>query len=277
MNAIRWCDVTNPVGIRGCSAISPGCAHCYAAAMAYRLGAMSSPPLGYLPEMTYIGRDGVARWTGVVHADAELLRHDLARLPKRKPTLVFPSMVDPFHGAIPVDHLDDALYEFAQRPHLRLQLLTKRAHRLLGYANRRRAPLPPGTWIGVTCEDQKRANERIPLLLRAAEILRPAVTFLSVEPLLERVNLRLCDEFPVDGGCYEDARHHIGLVIVGGESGPRARPCDVDWIVDVVWQCKNAGVPVMVKQLSPPIGADVARWPTDLRPYYDRPKEVFGE
>jgi len=230
--------------------------------MAHRLGSMASPPLGYLPEMTYIGRDGVARWTGVVHADAELLRHDLARLPKRKPTLVFPSMVDPFHGAIPVDHLDNVLNEFAQRPHLRLQLLTKRAHRLLGYANRRRAPLPPGTWIGVTCEDQKRANERIPLLLRAAEILRPAVTFLSVEPLLERVDL------------YLD-RQRVGLVIVGGESGPRARPCDVDWIVDVVWQCKNAGVPVMVKQLSPPIGADVARWPTDLKVYYSRPSEIF--
>src|SRR3990172_3270933 len=127
MHSIRWTDITNQCGIRGCSQASPGCQFCYSAAMAHRLGSMASPPLGYRPDMTRLDHDGTAHWSGIVRADSVLLEHDLARLPRRKRKFVFPSMVDPFHESVPFEHIDDALFKFGQRPHLRLQLLTKRA------------------------------------------------------------------------------------------------------------------------------------------------------
>lgn len=101
------------------------------------------------------------------------------------------------------------------------------------------APLP-NVWLGVSVENQATADERIPLLLQT-----PAgVRFLSVEPLLGPVNLMGRGRYLAHVG-----EHGIGWVIIGGESGPGARPCDLAWIRSVVAQCKAAGVPVFVKQL----------------------------
>lgn len=132
------------------------------------------------------------------------------------------------------------------------------------------APLP-NVWLGTSVEDQAAADTRIPQLLMCPA----AVRFLSVEPLLGPVDLDFC-------GCprIHAGGHLSGLdwVIVGGESGPGARPCDVEWVRSIVRQCKAAGVPVFVKQLGAKPsdgnegiklrsrkGSDPSEWPEDLR------------
>ena len=159
----------------------------------------------------------------------------------------------------------------------------------------------PNVWLGASVEDQARADERIPHLTRCPA----AVRFLSCEPLLGPVYLKLNHEvltdmmdssgrrdssrvgrYPFPGLAPEyrtRRRHALGWVIVGGESGAKSgvRPCSVDWIRGIVHQCKEAGVPVFVKQLGAKAfegvvdgpflllndrkGGDPAEWPEDLR------------
>jgi len=116
----------------------------------------------------------------------------------------------------------------------------------------------PNVWLGVSVEDQKTADERIPLLLKTPAAIR----FLSIEPLLGRV------EFSVVSG-RADAVSQLGRralagidwVIVGGESGPKSRACELGWILSIVKQCQATGVPVFVKQLGArPIAADGLTW-----------------
>jgi len=151
-------------------------------------------------------------------------------------------------------------------------------------------PLFPyeNVWLGVSCEDQATADERIPLLLQTPA----AVRFVSAEPLLERVRLDsylgACNcRVQAEDGAGIHASHcratkpRIDWVIVGGESGPKARPCDADWIRDIVIDCQRAEVPCFVKQLGAnwilagfdihgPLlrdrkGGDPDEWPADLR------------
>ncbi len=162
--------------------------------------------------------------------------------------------------------------------------------------------MPSNVWFGTSVEDQKTAGERIPHLLSVPA----AVRFLSMEPLLGPVDLERVQwpgKHRVDvlrrgawdaPGCFPGFTNHsdmsgIDWVIVGGESGPGARPCNVEWIRDIVHQCKAAGVPVFVKQLGAkpvwnhivpgcsvrelleplslknPKGGDMSEWPEDLR------------
>lgn len=124
---------------------------------------------------------------------------------------------------------------------------------------------PRNVWLGVSVEDQKTADERIPLLLATPAAIR----WISAEPLLGSINLRnVYDKWHNFGGELDtlrgiDTKHQCDLtgkldwVVVGGESGPRARPCDIAWIRSIVDQCRAAGVPVFVKQLGAvPIVAD---------------------
>lgn len=117
---------------------------------------------------------------------------------------------------------------------------------------------PANVWIGTTVENQKRADERIPLLLQ----IPAKVRFLSVEPMLERVNLKyvslpnggflnaLTGEHGVENGYYvEPNERRVNWVIYGFESGPNARPGNIEWIRSGVQRCKAAGIPVFVKQL----------------------------
>jgi len=140
---------------------------------------------------------------------------------------------------------------------------------------------PPNVWIGTSVEDQQRADERIPKLLK----IPAKVRFLSIEPMLGPIQI------PEDWLCHDlKCCHAMGIdwVIVGGESGPKARPCNIGWIRSIVRQCKDAGVPCFVKQLGSnpiivgvdgpdgcdklmryrvahPKGGDPAEWPDDLR------------
>lgn len=293
MSAIQWTEHTNPGGIRGCSPASEGCANCYAQAMANRLIEMGDKK-GYTPDLIRIsgkGKNAKAVWSGVVRSNIVLMEQDLARLPKKKPTMVFPSMVDPFHPKVPFRHLDHLFLWFVMNPHLTLQLLTKRPDRMAEFdemLRKRGASWPDNIWAGTSCENQKWFNRRI-IHLHA---LRAKVKFLSLEPLLGPLDVEWPDEvnpakYCCDGrecGCRglpvdPPLVHGINWVIVGGESGPRARRCNVDWIMSVVRQCREWSVPVFVKQLGafPMVddstvlrlqdskGGNMDEWPEDLR------------
>ena len=123
----------------------------------------------------------------------------------------------------------------------------------------------PNVWLGVSVEDQDTADERIPPLLQTPATVR----FLSCEPLLEDVTIFSLDG-PID--VPDGMRSPLDWVIVGGESGPGARPCDVAWIRSIVQQCKATKVSVFVKQLGARHlklrdrkGGDPTEWPDDLR------------
>ena len=286
---IQWTERSwNPV--RGCSRVSPGCQHCYAERMAARnLPGMKSPTTG--ESFAIINGNG-PHWTGKVELIPNMLDVPLKR---RKPTLWFVnSMSDLFHEDLPDADIDRVRHVMVSCPQHTFQILTKRPARMLEYMRfherwrslsdegyvREGGTLPqpgpsfptPNIWLGVSVEDQQRADERIPLLLQTPAAIR----FLSVEPLLGPVDL---ESFPLK---TLDAGENPGIdwVIVGGESGPGARPMHIEWPRSIVAQCKAAGVPVFVKQMGTNCvdrlgkingamfdrkGGNLEEWPKDLR------------
>lgn len=206
---IEWTEATwNPV--TGCDKVSPGCAHCYAERMAMRLQAMGQP--NYANGFT-------------------LATHDRAvDLPLRwkKPRRVFVnSMSDLFHVDVPTAFIA-RVFETMRRAHWHeYQVLTKRSERVLELNGI--LPWAPHIWMGVSVENAR--------FLRRIDDLRAtaaSVKFLSLEPLL--------------GPLSSLDLRGIDWVIVGGESGPRARPMDPAWVVDIRDQCADAGVPFFFKQ-----------------------------
>jgi protein gp37 len=277
--SIEWTDATwNP--IRGCSRVSPGCENCYAERTAARFGGKGLAYEG----LATIGKNG-PRWTGKV----KLVREHLADpLRWRRGRRIFVnSMSDLFHESLSFETVAAIFGVMAAAPHHTFQVLTKRPERMAAWFAwhaeevRRRdlryerwrvcedaalehiedlpaigclQPWPlPNVWLGTTVEDQARADERIPHLLRTPA----AVRFLSCEPLLEAISFRpRCDTLHEKLDALEsgDASRPamldgIDWVIVGAESGPGARLFDLAWARSIVEQCKTAGVPVFVKQL----------------------------
>jgi protein gp37 len=206
---IEWTESTwNPV--TGCSKISSGCLNCYAERMARRLQAIGLA--------TYAKGFSVA-----IHEEA-------LELPTRwrKPRMIFVnSMSDLFHEDVPEAFVRRIFDVMTKTPRHRYQILTKRAEQLSRLAPS--LPWQENIWMGVTVEDG-RYMDRIDHLRK----IRAAVKFLSLEPLLGPVaNLKL------DG---------IDWVIVGGESGPGARPLNASWVVDIKEKCRKGGVPFFFKQ-----------------------------
>lgn len=262
--SIEWTDETwNPV--RGCSRVSAGCDHCYAMGQARRFDHPGGPYEG----LTRSGTRGVD-WSGRVRLVPQVLK---APFRWRKPRRVFVnSMSDLFHTMVPDLFIDRvfAVMMIADRHHF--QVLTKRPDRMLSYvrdldwsagghpsygnaavarsmylAGHVELPLP-NVWLGVSCEDQATADERIPLLLQTPA----AVRFVSCEPLLGPIDLsRYLFASGADG---EPAPRNepplpcLHWVIVGGESGPKARPMHPDWARSLRDQCVAAGVPFLFKQ-----------------------------
>jgi len=272
---IEWTDDTwNP--LRGCTRVSPGCGGpgnqggCYAEKIAARF---SDPGQAYHGLAVRTSKGG--RWTGKV----ALAEHLLTRpLKWRRPRRIFVnSMSDLFHESVPDEWIDRVFAVMALAPQHEFQVLTKRAARMRRYFERydaahddncadfvanaaRKAgatlmmcrdarervlddwPLP-NVWLGVSVEDQGRADERIPHLLATPA----AVRFLSCEPLLGPVDLGQClPEFERIGWItYLD---HLDWVIAGGESGPGARPMHPDWARSLRDQCAAVGVPFFFKQ-----------------------------
>lgn len=264
--SIEWCtDTWNPV--RGCSRVSEGCRNCYAERMAARnLPEMRSPTTGN--PFAVRGSDG-PHWTGVVELIPEKLDEPLHW---RKPRRVFVnSMSDLFHEALRDEAIDRMFGVMAQAPQHTFQILTKRPERMPGWFKgidpdqarmssrllRIAAGVPwplPNVWLGVSVEDQATADERIPLLLQTPAAKR----FISLEPQLAPVDLAAW--LPICADCNRHrgkptapiTHHHppaLDWVIVGGESGPGARPFDVEWARSTVRQCREAGVACFVKQL----------------------------
>jgi protein gp37 len=206
---IEWTQATwNPV--TGCSKVSAGCKNCYAERLATRLQAM-----------------GNGRYRNGFRVT---LHPHLLELPKRwrKPRLIFVnSMSDLFHEDVPLEFIAQVFATMHQCPHHRFQILTKRSARLRQVAYE--LPWPPNLWMGVSVED-KQVLHRVQDLREVPAVVR----FLSCEPLLGPL-----DELPLDG---------IHWVIVGGESGPGARPMRAEWVLSIYRQCRKVGVPFFFKQ-----------------------------
>lgn len=221
---IEWTDATwNPV--TGCSKVSPGCERCYAERLSHRFGWTTKP------------------WTAP-HA-AENVQLDRLRVMQplhwRKPRRIFVnSMSDLFHDQVPDAFLAEVFATIQSAPRHLFQVLTKRPARMQAWMLDPPQSLlqpdgagwpPPNLWLGVSVEDQRRANERIPLLLQTPAVVR----FVSCEPLLGPLDLT-------------PWLHRLDWVIVGAESGPGARPMDDAWVRALRDQCQAAQVAFWFKQ-----------------------------
>ncbi len=337
---IEWTDATwNP--IVGCDVVSPGCTNCYAMKMAARIEAMQ--PGSHYAGTTMPTKAG-ALWTGkVALAPDHILTQPLRW---NKPRKIFVnSMGDLFHESVPDAWIDRVFAVMALAPQHTFQVLTKRSARMREYVSEVREtwchhgpPTPgseriheaalaitgeewlpeatpstwplPNVWLGVSTEDQRRADERIPDLLATPADVR----FISAEPQLGPIDLERVGTIhsirhalpgiveweekgrPALGdgsisGVQIDAvgaggssitffqtPDHMGgftassprkwprldLVIVGGESGPRARPMHPDWARSIRDQCAAAGVPFFMKQMGGPRKSSMSPIPDDL-------------
>ena len=296
---IEWADATVNA-INGCSLASPGCTNCYAMKQAHRVEIRRG--------LTQPSKGGMV-WTGEVRFAADQLLKPLVW--KRPRRIFWNAHGDTFHPAVPDEWIDQVVATAAETPQHIHMILTKRSDRMRDYFTRLPeridawdcnagldfVALPlPNLWLGVSVEDQTRADERIPDLLATPA----AVRFISAEPLLGPIDLtrimeagaeecfhhvklepisfegRVCTEGRsslnaltghywgedlIDGqwegwvdyhqspGFGEPGYHKpLDWVIVGGESGPGARPMHPDWARSLRDQCAAAGVPFHFKQ-----------------------------
>ena len=269
--AIEWCDSTvNPTtGCGGCELWSRYGSNrtCYAGNLHTNRLAKSLPNL-YAPDFTEVrlapGRmAAAAQWSDLRGTN----RPDKPWLNGQPRTIFVGDMGDVFSRSVPDDYLFSEVFWAPRSPkgwrHYWL-VLTKRASRAAAFSREFDTPYaryswPENVWLGVSVTSQ--ATVRRATIL--AESAVAPVKFLSIEPLLGWVHLST------------DTTKEIGWVIVGGESGPNARPCNVDYVRRIVSQCQDDGVPVFVKQLGSnprgvsPLrdraGGDPSEWPDDLR------------
>src|SRR5579885_2928969 len=318
---IEWTDATwNP--IRGCSRVSEGCRNCYAEKVAYRFSGTGRPYEGLVrvnaagerkPEwngqVRFIEKHLLdpLKWGGQLKEEWGVLGGEMRERPRR---IFVNSMSDLFHENVPDEWIDRIFAVMALCPQHIFQVLTKRPQRMLEYLSSldfeqdrhpwgkaatslgvspcaesmiEDAAFPlPNVWLGVSVEDQKAADERIPLLLQTPA----AVRFISAEPLLgpidltkiyepepdmlygvrwwrtclERGDIWQCDDEGFIASSDGPFRDRIDWVIVGGESGPGARSCNLSWLKSIVDDCAAAKVPCFVKQL----GAHPVQTPSKL-------------
>lgn len=206
---IEWTDKTwNP--ITGCTRFSAGCAHCYAETMSRRLHAMGVKK--YMNGFNLTLHEGC-------------LKEPFAW--KKAHNIFVCSMSDIFHEDVPFEFVDKIMHTILQTPQHRYQILTKRAERMKEYFSMRQ--IPANVWLGVTVE-AKNTLFRIDYLRN----LQATVKFLSCEPLLEDLG-----ELNLNG---------IDWVIVGGESGPQARPMKETWVLNIRKQVEEQGIRFFFKQ-----------------------------
>ncbi|MCC4299348.1 DUF5131 family protein [Aurantimonas coralicida] len=277
---IEWTDATWNV-ITGCSVVSPGCTNCYAMKLA-------GTRLRNIPSRAGLTRDSKAGpvWNGTIRFNEEWLDQPLRW---RRPRMIFVcAHGDLFAEGVTDDMLDQVFAVMALAPQHVFQVLTKRPVRMRDYLRTRagdwmlhwpdaarkagallgdmrtikelRLPLP-NVWLGVSVEDQRRADERIPILLDTPA----AVRWISAEPLLGPVDLTSIDTgsgwvdslqsyihypMPSDGHFRNEPIDwpHLDWIVAGGESGPSARPMHPEWVRSIRDQCAAAGVPFLFKQ-----------------------------
>ena len=265
---IAWTDETRNVSV-GCSEVSEGCAACYAAGVAHR--GMQEAHRGLTLKLP--GRP--VQWNGTVRLLPERIDSlDVGPKPKR---VFVNSMSDLFHNTVPYEFVEQVVDRMGDLRHHQFQVLTKRPQRMADLMDRYYdcdhggnsylgacpfcAP-HPNLWLGVSVESPKWAWR-----IRWLRKTPAAVRFVSWEPTLappRRVDLAPSDGLP-----------GVDWVIFGGESGPRARPCDPGWIREGVAICRDLGITPFVKQLGTvwafehllgrTNGDDPDTWPEDLR------------
>lgn len=305
---IEWADHSwSPW--RGCTKVSPGCANCYAETLSKRNPAVLGQWGKGKPRVLAKNWNDPMRWN---REAAEDLRCDVCGATREDDLVnadgfcgqcehhawpearrVFPSLCDWLDDEVPIEWLARFLTLIHSTQNLDWLLLTKRpenfGNRLLLAAQEitdcapdvalwlalwRRGQPPANVWFGVSVEDKIRADERIPILLQIPAVVR----WLSLEPLLGPVDLTEA------GSKVFAAWSKLHWLVIGGESGHGARPCNVEWVRSLKDQGKHAGVPVFVKQLGAnphcdcgelpaggnaemmhPKGGDPSEWPADLR------------
>jgi len=224
---IEWCEETwNP--ITGCSKISAGCANCYAERMSKRLAGRYGYPKEDPFKVTF-------------HPD---------RLEQpfhwKKPRRIFVcSMGDLFHDDVKDCDINSVFLKMLNCDRHTYIILTKRPERMkdfvsIGTGWRGRME---NVWLGVTAENQKTADERIPILLD----IPAAVRFISVEPMLSEIDLKL-HSYAQSGSMHSTRRVFLNWIIAGTESGPKKRPAKTKWIRSLKDQCVSAGIPFFLKQ-----------------------------
>jgi protein gp37 len=220
--SIEWTDCTwNPVA--GCSILTAGCTNCYAMRMAARLDSMGVAKYKGLTRKT--GKRYV--WTGRIRLDKETLAVPLSW---KKPRKIFVnSMSDLFHDDVPANFVERVWSVMAETPRHTYQILTKRPSRMRSIIGQEKLPVLPNVWLGTSIEDAR-------VLSRLDELrdTPAAVRFVSFEPLLGSVaSADLTD---------------IHWAIVGGESGPRARPMEERWVEEIQSICTDADTAFFFKQ-----------------------------
>ena len=259
---ISWTDYTWNV-VTGCTKVSQGCKNCYAETIANRF------------------------WKDRKFTDVKYHPERLGQLYRlRKPRMIFVnSMSDLFHDKVPAGVIIDIFDAIANNDQHTYQILTKRPQRMqeliseyMGWVMGQK-----NIWLGVSVEDQKTVDERIPSLLQTPA----AVRWISVEPLLEHIELRdgyksigaICSSCTGEGHyhdnfntpcpeCKQTGKHTpIDWVVVGCESGPKKRECKIEWVEDIVNQCKRAKIPVFVKQIqiNGKVERDIDNFPKGLQ------------
>lgn len=274
---IQWTDFTaNPFKlelpdgkrVNACVKVSPGCRGCYAESIVRHFWPRTETEAG----RTFPGFSLPLLQRGKPWLDGELLRKLLRWKPKPpfkspdgRPKVFAFDMTDFFLDLWPDDFLDQFMAVVAIRQDIDFQILTKRAERMHRYLTTGRGPVTrqmcidraaaemiggdpfnsppwplPNLFLGVSAEDQARADERIPILLRTPA----AVRFVSYEPAIGPVDFT---EWTTLGHMSEEGQS-LDQIIIGGESGHDARPFDIEWARNTIAQCKAAGVACFVKQ-----------------------------
>lgn len=278
----------------GCSKVSEGCANCYAEKMAYRLAEideaawkMCNRSMRYVRSdySDVIGEDG--KWNGETVFRPQVL--DAVRKARKLRNIFWCSMSDLFHENNPMSNIYETLHTIRNAPQHTHIILTKRPRRMAMFlaenANWKARYNTPNIWLGVTAENQGCASKRIPRLL---SITGEHKTFVSVEPMLGEVSLACYYGPSVISGLWFErdflrgatrnigvpksrefrttGERHLDQVIIGAESGAGARPMNPEWVIDLVKQCRDANVPVFVKQFCKNGRAiPFEKWPKEMQ------------
>ena len=240
-SSIEWTDASwSP--IVGCTRKSEGCRNCWSERFLARFGSIPGHKFEGISRFTPEG----PRWTGTVRLAEDALDEPLSW---RKPRRIFVcSTSDLFHEKVETEWLDRIFDVMRRARQHTFQVLTKRPENMLEYMKSRYhfptvapeiKPLP-NVWLGVSVEDQATADERIPLLLQTPA----AVRWVSYEPALGPVNFASHLHRRINEHC-----NVLDWIVLGGESGPGARPFDIEWARAVVKQTRLTGTTVFVKQL----------------------------
>ncbi len=231
MSKIEWTDITyNPV--TGCEKISPGCQNCYAEKMANRLQ--------YNPKMKDKYKNGFK-----VTCHPKELKRDFG---KRSKKIFVCSMGDLFHDNVSYEFIDQIFLKMIKNPQHIFQILTKRPENTYKYQEATGFDWPENVWFGVTAENQEQYDKRVYELAS----INTKIKFVSIEPILGPIHLY--------GRVAE-------WVIVGGETGQRARPMNPDWARNIRDQCIEHNIPFFFKQMSKkqpiPNDLDIKEFPED--------------